>query len=366
MLFGLARTMSAHDPDRATPTASGRWRRWRPVRIGCSATALVLATACSSGSTGAATAEPVTTAAAAVQVSTPDSTPGPTPSATPAATPSTTVARAADTTAEPAATGSSGLTSLVVESTPDQYFVLYVRPDLDAATEIPVAIARGNAGTTTLTDGRSQLANEHYRVATFSSASPGDVDGDGVDDLTELADPVNANPLNPAPPLDLTDGAVIIPDRATFETLSYQGDQVARDGYLAGLEFVKFWLVGTDKAHPSVYFMNTETYRAHPTFASAVGIPGGRGPAPGSMRGDIVYNANATAPDGSKGTYRFAFQPNDAYSFDEIALAYELLATSLPMLRNNLLYYPFPSAALPLYQKERAAYDAYRVPVLVE
>lgn len=112
--------------------------------------------------------------------------------------------------------------------------------------------------------------------------------------------------------------------------MSHQGNDVARDAYLAGLEFVKFWIVGTNAAHSSVYFMNTERYRAHPQFASAVGIASGRAPTAGAMRGDIVYDTNATVPDGSKGLYRFAFQPNDAYSFAEIALAYELLSSRMP------------------------------------
>ena len=206
---------------------------------------------------------------------------------------------------------------------------------------------------------------EHYRVATLSVAKPADTDGDGIDDLTELADPVNLNPLNPAPKMPIETGAVVIPDRATFETLSYQGNDVARDAYLAGQEFVKFWIVDTDKEHPGVYFMNTQAYRAHPQFASVVGIQSGRGPAPGKLRGDIAYIPNATAPDGSKGVYRFAFQPNDAYSFEEIALAYEVLASSMPLLTNNLVYEAYPQAALPLYQKEKATYDAYRVPVRV-
>jgi hypothetical protein len=111
--------------------------------------------------------------------------------------------------------------------------------------------------------------------------------------------------------------------------------------------------------------MNTNTYKAHPQFASAVGIAAGRGSTPGTMRGDIVYNPEGVAPDGTKGTYRFAFQPNDAFSFKEIALAYEVLASSMPMLRNNLSYYPFPQSALPLYMREKALYDAYRVPVMV-
>lgn len=285
-----------------------------------------------------------------------DANPAPTPTPSTETSPRSTVpgpARVANT-----------MTSIVVASNTEQYFVLYVKPDLNAATEVPVAIAKGEANRTTLTDGRRALPDEHYRVATFSVRAPGDVDGDGIDDLTELADPLG-NPLNPAPKLDARAGAVIVPSVDVFADLSYQGNNVGRDTYLAGAEFMKFWIVGTNTAHPAVYFMNTNTYNAHPTFAAAVGIPGGRGPTAGNMRGDIVFEPDGVAPDGSKGTYRFAFQPNDAYSFPEIALAYELLVTSMPMLDDNLSYYPFPQSALPLYRKEQARYDAYRVPVVV-
>ncbi len=174
------------------------------------------------------------------------------------------------------------------------------------------------------------------------------------------------NPLNAAPPMEIETGAVYIPDQATYSKLSYQGDEVARDAYLAGLEFMKFWITESTSDNPSVYFMNTEQFRAHPIFAGVVGIPGGRGPAPGRMRGDIVYDAKATAPDGTKGRYRFAFQPNDAYPFEEIALAYDSLVTNMPSLAGKLMYYPFPQSALPLYEQEKALYDRYRIPVLIE
>ena len=68
------------------------------------------------------------------------------------------------------------------------------------------------------------------------------------------------NPLNPIPALGASVGSDIIADRATFEAMSYQGSDVARDAYLAGQEFVKFWIVGTNTDHPAVYFMNTNTY----------------------------------------------------------------------------------------------------------
>ena len=119
------------------------------------------------------------------------------------------------------------------------------------------------------------------------------------------------------------------------------------------LEFVKFYLLDVNTDRPSVYFMNTVTHRAHMRFANAVGIPAGRGLQSGQMRGEIVYHRNVRAPDGTLGVYRFEFEPNDSYSFPAVRLGYELLASSMPFLTNNLLYYPMPQAALPLYQRER-------------
>lgn len=257
-----------------------------------------------------------------------------------------------------------GTSQITVDSTTDDYFVLYVRPSLEDGREIPVSITLGNDGSTVLTDGRDQLPMEYYRVETRAVSSPGDVDEDGVDDLTELADAFS-NPLHPGMELAIQDGTLMVPDRETFELLSYQGDDVMRDGYLAGLEFVKFTIVETDGPNPALYFMNTENHRAHPFFAQEFGLPGGRRPGSGTMRGDIVYNPDGVAPDGAMGTYRFAFQPNDAFSYEDIALAFEMLTNGMPFLSGNLLYEPYPSAALPLYERELASYEAYRIPILL-
>jgi hypothetical protein len=257
-----------------------------------------------------------------------------------------------------------GLTQISVESTTKDYFVLYVRPGGPGTVELPVAVAKGQNGTTIVSDGRTQLAKDRYRVARMSVDKPGDADGDGVNDLVELADP-KMNPVNPGKPVNANDGGVVIQDRTEFERLSYQGDDVLRDGYLAGREYTKFWLVGTDAAHPSVYFMNTEIHRGHFSFGPLIGF-GGRGPRPGTMRGDIVYDPNATSSSGSKGTYRFAFQPEDAFSFVDIAVAFELLSSSMPFLKNNLSYHPFEGAARDYYNLEKPLYDSYRVPVVLE
>ena len=152
---------------------------------------------------------------------------------------------------------------IVVESTNDKYYVLYVRHELDADTtvEIPVSVTLGQAGTTTLSEQLSPLPPERYRVDEFLIAEPGDLDGDCVDDIAELGDPAEMNPQNPAPAVEFVDGVVAIPDRETFEALSYQGRRVVTDKHLRGLEFVKFYLFRMDTDRPVVYFMNTETHR---------------------------------------------------------------------------------------------------------
>ena len=257
---------------------------------------------------------------------------------------------------------------VVVESTAENYYVLYVLHQLngETAVEIPVSVTLGEAGSTTLAEELSPLPAERYRVDEFLIADPGDVDGDCIDDITELGDPAAMNPLNPAPEVEPVDGTVAVPDRATFEALSYQGPDVWVDTHLIDLEFVKFYLFDMDTDRPIVYFMNTETHRAHRDFGSVIGLwtkPHWRW---GAMKGEIVYHPNVVAPDGSLGVYRFEFEPLDAYSFEAVAYAYEVLAASMPLLEGNFAYYPMPARALPLYHEERALYDDSRVDVLLE
>ncbi len=265
----------------------------------------------------------------------------------------------------------SGRARIRVASSPDDYFVLYARRDLPSGPEAAVSMARGAEGTTTLTEPLAAYPREHYRVARFAVSDPGDIDGDGIDDLEELANPGRLAPLNPAKEIAPRDGVVSIADRATFEQLSYQGPEVLIDRHLQDLEFVKFYLLDMNTDHPKVYFMNTETHRAHGQFARAIGLPGGGGGRPGQgaagqMRGEIVYHPHVLAPSGAVGIYRFEFEPNDSYPFADVQRAYELFAASFPLIANNFAYYPMPNAALPRYRQEKALYDASRVAVLLD
>ena len=260
-----------------------------------------------------------------------------------------------------------GAVPIVVESTTDEYFVLYVRHDLDAGTtfEVPVGVTLGQDGATTLTESLEALPKERYRVEKYLVSDPADVDGDCTDDITELADPVGMNPVNPVPTMSFDDGAAAIPNRETYVSLAYKGEIGAIDRHLAGWEAVKFHMVDMNTDRPSVYFMNTKTYQRHDDFQAAVGLEVDPLHGHETMVGEMVYHPKAVAPDGSLGVYRFQFGANGVYSFKEISYAFTVLAASMPLLEDNLAYYPMWSKAVPRYHKDKSLYDDSRVDVLL-
>ena len=157
------------------------------------------------------------------------------------------------------------------------------------------------------------------------------------------------------------DGAATIPDRETFKKLSYQGTEVRIDTQLIGIEFVKFQIENTHTQNPQLYFMNTETHRSHGSFMGAAGL--GRGQ--GQMRGVLSYRPLSIAPNGEPGVYTFEFNPNDAFPFEEIKLAHDLLVSKMPILKNRLGYCPL-WGAIGIYNREKSLYDAAEFPVYFE
>ena len=157
------------------------------------------------------------------------------------------------------------------------------------------------------------------------------------------------------------DGAATIPDRETFEKLSYQGTDVRIDTQLTGIEFVKFQIERTHTQNPQLYFMNTETHRSHGSFMRAAGLERGQG----QMRGVLSYRPLSTAPNGEPGVYTFEFNPNDAFPFAEIKLAHDLLVAKMPSLKNRLGYCPL-WGAIDIYYREKALYDGAEFPVYFE
>ena len=251
---------------------------------------------------------------------------------------------------------------MVVESTTDDYFVLYVRPESDnSVVDLPVSVTLGEDGTTTLTENVASLPKERYRVEKFSVADPADVDGDCTDDITELGDPGNMNPVNPAAPIELSAGAVAVPDRETFEELSVQ-DLSEEFYYLPDedpsedrIEYMRFVLFDMDTDRPGVYFSNTAAWIRHREFVDALGLEWN-----GIVRGEVAYQPQLVASNGSQGVYSFRLNTFCFdHAFDVMDRAYTLLAANMPLLNDNFALHlrnyelPFSQDLLPLYRDSR-------------
>ena len=234
---------------------------------------------------------------------------------------------------------------IVVTSTTADYFVLYVTHDADADTsvEIPVLVKRGEAGTTTLAENVEALPAARYRVEQYLVSDPADVDGDCVDDITELGDPVSMNPVNPAAAIALSVGTVAIPDRDTFDKLSYSD------------KYIKFVMFGMDTAdRPGVYFMNTENYPDHRQFMEVIGLDWEQD---GLLNGELTFHPELMSPSGNSGVYYYEFQREPSFSL--MGHSHTLLAASIPLLDDNLALYisngylQYSQADLPLFRESR-------------
>ncbi len=240
---------------------------------------------------------------------------------------------------------------IVVTSTTDDYFVLYVSHDVDGKkVEWPVLVKRGESGATTLAENLEALPAERYRVEKHLVADPADVDGDCVDDITELGDPVGMNPVNSAATIAPNTGAVVIPDLETFEELSYEFE---------GNLHVKFVLLDMLTDRPGLYFQNSKTYVLHFAFLRELDLQG--------VRGTMTYAPEPTAPEGSSGVYRLELSASSSYyySFGFAARSYTYLAASLPLLDDNLAFH-IPNSALPDIQSELPLYRESRINLLFD
>ena len=96
-------------------------------------------------------------------------------------------------------------------------------------------------------------------------AHPLDTDSDGTDDFAEMQNK-RANPLNPARLIPADDGAIIVPSRGLFDSISH------RDNFPGSpnVREVKFLIMGANTANPALYFLNVNRHQYHYYFARDV------------------------------------------------------------------------------------------------
>ena len=247
---------------------------------------------------------------------------------------------------------------IVVSSTTDDYFVLYASFDVDGETwEIPVAVVLGEAGTTTLAENAEALPAERYRVEKYLAADAADVDGDCVDDLTELAGMPNLSPVNSAMAIDAPDGTLSVTDLATFSALAHTRPYET-SGATTALG-VKFLATDVDTDRPGLYLLNANKYAYHFAVIDALAAEAI------DVVGLITYDPSLVAPDGSRGAYYIQFGIGVLPSFSEVERLYALIAANMAHIDDDL-YVLISEDLVELYEPEQLLYEASRIDILLD
>ena len=242
---------------------------------------------------------------------------------------------------------------IVVTSTENDYFVLYAKFDVGGTTvEYPVLMKLGEEGTTTLAENVEALPADRYRVEKYLVASPGDVDGDCADDITEINNLPAMNPVNP--------GATVNAQRRCLGD-SRPGDlRVARVHMGERQAFRQVHHCGCRHRSSKHLLHEHEQQPAPQQFHEQHGSSRMRG----SSEVRFLYEPTLTAPDGSLGIYLYRFPFfNESFSLGE--RLYALLSASMPAVDNDLALW-MTNGKLPAYQDDLPSYRESRLDVLFD
>ena len=225
-----------------------------------------------------------------------------------------------------------GQVQLSIQGNADKYYILEAEHGSDF--EWPASMTMGSDGTMVISAPCAAYPLEQYSVWEYDLANPSDIDGDGIDDVSEYdAMPTDA-PLNYAEAVDLNDGTTSIPDAETFMTLAVVNN-VGWAPFLDDQLYVKFGILNRDGPNPEVYFINSNTHTVHPAFWAAIDaeVIGD------DSSGEIVFHPTQINPNGVIGGYSFNFSFGDAYDFEATQRTYHLLMANMPFLQNNMNHF---------------------------
>ena len=226
----------------------------------------------------------------------------------------------------------SGQALLSIQAEEGKYYVLSAQhsPSFEWAT----TMIMGVDGTMVISDQGGAYPLENYTVTQYDVSNPGDIDGDGIDDVTEYNNMPTDAPINFAESVDFVDGATSVPDAQVFMDLATIND-VGWAPFLNGQLYVKFGILDRDTPEPKVYFINSNTHYIHAAFFNSIGasVTGD------DSSGEIVFNPNIILPGGVIGSYSFNFSFGNTYDFVETQRTYELLVANMPFLQNNMNHF---------------------------
>lgn len=254
---------------------------------------------------------------------------------------------------------SNGQVQLSIQAQASKYYIL--KAQHSTTFEWETSMTMGVNGTMVISEPAAAYPLANYTITSYDIANPGDVDGDGIDDIIEFNNMPTDAPLNFAAPIALIDGATSIPDAQTFNALATVNN-VSWAPFLDGQLYVKFGILNRDSPNPQVYFINSHTYSIHASFWNGIGasVSGDDG------SGEIVFNPTDISPNGVIGSYSFNFSFGDAKSFEATQRTYELLIANMPFLQNNMNHFIGQSDENDHLTNHAADFVGSRVEVVLE
>ncbi len=255
-----------------------------------------------------------------------------------------------------------GQVNIEIESSSDKYYILKGRHNDQDPFTLNLSLTYGAEGTTILKESLGAYPIENYQVLEFPINNPGDIDGDGYNDIEEIENRPAQSPFSNTEPMELIDAAVAIESMNTFNALSTQLPVVQFFEFLNGKEFLKFIILDFDSDTPSVYFMNSETHWLHSEFADWLGVDY---LAEDVRRGNVVFHPTIPSSNGTLGTFAFNYSNNGQRPFTDVQRTNEILAANMPVLRNNLAYFVTLNNEDGYYW-EQELYENSRVSVILE
>ena len=165
-------------------------------------------------------------------------------------------------------------------------------------------------------------------------------------------------------------GTSAIDDRAGFEFYC----QVANFPGAMQVREVKFLIANVDTAAPELYFQNTRNHALHydfavdclgwtldlETFNRETYFSDGRR----NLAGSIIAHDHYEPNEAIAGIYTLEFWPTDPVTFEQVELAYGLIAANMPFAKDSLYYHAAGETQRMLYELDRDRYEGSSVKVV--
>ncbi len=257
------------------------------------------------------------------------------------------------------------------QSEPGHYYAL-LGGGLKERLSVPLAI---QANSPEVGTGQFELPTlgasaAFFQIGKFPLDGIYDLDGDGMSDLFEMADPSRFDPLDSSDAWPRDEGSFFILDRPAFEFYA------ARSNFPGAVQAreVKFLIEKVDTNEPRLYFMNTNNIEFHYYFTRdslgsslSIGAFNSQTYFTDNKRfiaGSLVAHDHFEGEFGEQGIYTMEFWPTDPVKFEHVSLAYRLLTNGFSFAAGKTFYHAPSETQRFLYEEEKALYESSEVKVI--